>query len=200
MLAASERARSDISITNISPSRVRPQQADGEDELKKRQLMELAIINGTYRDSTIKTAAAGKHRLLINMRIGIASASMCAHGNRTRRPRAAHNRRRPAALCWHALNVSAMCARWVCVCVCVFVSQYARSPDVSEPGLFPSAPPPPAPAYSVQFRACNLSRTRRDIYNFFASRTFRCRVSALNQRRRSAAMMMFLGERLRLRF
>jgi len=26
--------------------------ADGEDELKKRQLMELAIINGTYRDST----------------------------------------------------------------------------------------------------------------------------------------------------
>jgi len=28
--------------------------ADGEDELKKRQLMELAIINGTYRDSSIK--------------------------------------------------------------------------------------------------------------------------------------------------
>ncbi|XP_037080001.1 protein quaking-B-like [Pollicipes pollicipes] len=26
--------------------------ADGEDELKKRQLMELAIINGTYRDSS----------------------------------------------------------------------------------------------------------------------------------------------------
>lgn len=26
-------------------------QAEGEDELKKRQLMELAIINGTYRDS-----------------------------------------------------------------------------------------------------------------------------------------------------
>jgi len=25
--------------------------AEGEDELKKRQLMELAIINGTYRDS-----------------------------------------------------------------------------------------------------------------------------------------------------
>lgn len=25
-------------------------QVDGEDELKKRQLMELAIINGTYRD------------------------------------------------------------------------------------------------------------------------------------------------------
>lgn len=34
------------------------QQADGEDELKKRQLMELAIINGTYRDSSAKAAAA----------------------------------------------------------------------------------------------------------------------------------------------
>ena len=34
------------------------QQADGEDELKKRQLMELAIINGTYRDSNTKVAAA----------------------------------------------------------------------------------------------------------------------------------------------
>ncbi|XP_056642714.1 protein held out wings isoform X2 [Diorhabda carinulata] len=32
-------------------------QADGEDELKKRQLMELAIINGTYRDSTTKVAS-----------------------------------------------------------------------------------------------------------------------------------------------
>ncbi|XP_076172228.1 protein held out wings isoform X3 [Ptiloglossa arizonensis] len=32
--------------------------ADGEDELKKRQLMELAIINGTYRDSNTKVAAA----------------------------------------------------------------------------------------------------------------------------------------------
>lgn len=31
-------------------------QADGEDELKKRQLMELAIINGTYRDSSSKNA------------------------------------------------------------------------------------------------------------------------------------------------
>lgn len=31
-------------------------QADGEDELKKRQLMELAIINGTYRDSSTKSA------------------------------------------------------------------------------------------------------------------------------------------------
>lgn len=31
-------------------------QADGEDELKKRQLMELAIINGTYRDSSSKVS------------------------------------------------------------------------------------------------------------------------------------------------
>ncbi|XP_043213586.1 protein held out wings-like isoform X2 [Amphibalanus amphitrite] len=30
--------------------------ADGEDELKKRQLMELAIINGTYRDSSTDAA------------------------------------------------------------------------------------------------------------------------------------------------
>lgn len=29
---------------------------EGEDELKKRQLMELAIINGTYRDSNAKIA------------------------------------------------------------------------------------------------------------------------------------------------
>ena len=41
-------------------------QADGEDELKKRQLMELAIINGTYRDSESMRAlaAAGKSLLL----------------------------------------------------------------------------------------------------------------------------------------
>lgn len=38
------------------------QQADGEDELKKRQLMELAIINGTYRDSSSKSnSATGNH-------------------------------------------------------------------------------------------------------------------------------------------
>lgn len=34
--------------------------ADGEDELKKRQLMELAIINGTYRDSNAKAVAVGE--------------------------------------------------------------------------------------------------------------------------------------------
>uniref|UniRef100_A0A1B0BSX7 K Homology domain-containing protein n=1 Tax=Glossina palpalis gambiensis TaxID=67801 RepID=A0A1B0BSX7_9MUSC len=33
-------------------------QAEGEDELKKRQLMELAIINGTYRDTTSAKNAA----------------------------------------------------------------------------------------------------------------------------------------------
>lgn len=36
------------------------QQAEGEDELKKRQLMELAIINGTYRDSSMKISSTGK--------------------------------------------------------------------------------------------------------------------------------------------
>lgn len=36
------------------------QQAEGEDELKKRQLMELAIINGTYRDSSSK-ASSGEY-------------------------------------------------------------------------------------------------------------------------------------------
>uniref|UniRef100_A0A4D5R968 Protein held out wings n=1 Tax=Scolopendra viridis TaxID=118503 RepID=A0A4D5R968_SCOVI len=38
--------------------------ADGEDELKKRQLMELAIINGTYRDSSAKNAVLETPRLL----------------------------------------------------------------------------------------------------------------------------------------
>ena len=34
-----------------------PFQSEGEDELKKRQLMELAIINGTYRDSQSKNSS-----------------------------------------------------------------------------------------------------------------------------------------------
>lgn len=42
------------------------QQAEGEDELKKRQLMELAIINGTYRDSSTKAAATGNQSLSCN--------------------------------------------------------------------------------------------------------------------------------------
>jgi len=33
--------------------------SEGEDELKKRQLMELAIINGTYRDSQSKNSSPG---------------------------------------------------------------------------------------------------------------------------------------------
>jgi len=33
--------------------------SEGEDELKKRQLMELAIINGTYRDSASKNSSPG---------------------------------------------------------------------------------------------------------------------------------------------
>jgi len=32
-------------------------QPDGEDDLKRRQLMELAIINGTYRDTATGVAA-----------------------------------------------------------------------------------------------------------------------------------------------
>ena len=32
-------------------------QTEGEDELKKRQLMELAIMNGTYRDSQSKNSS-----------------------------------------------------------------------------------------------------------------------------------------------
>ncbi|MEQ2160780.1 hypothetical protein GOODEAATRI_002893 [Goodea atripinnis] len=38
--------------------------AEGEDNLKKMQLMELAILNGTYRDANVKTR---KHDLIVNM-------------------------------------------------------------------------------------------------------------------------------------
>ena len=38
-------------------------QSDGEDELKKRQLMELAIINGTYRDSSSKNSSRKSQNL-----------------------------------------------------------------------------------------------------------------------------------------
>lgn len=34
-------------------------QAEGEDSLKKMQLMELAILNGTYRDANIKSRKSG---------------------------------------------------------------------------------------------------------------------------------------------
>lgn len=39
-------------------------QAEGEDNLKKMQLMELAILNGTYRDANVKTR---KDDIIINM-------------------------------------------------------------------------------------------------------------------------------------
>lgn len=51
---------SKIGIHNSIDYCMQLQQAEGEDELKKRQLMELAIINGTYRDSSTKIAATGK--------------------------------------------------------------------------------------------------------------------------------------------
>ncbi|XP_033226106.1 protein held out wings isoform X2 [Belonocnema kinseyi] len=55
-------------------------QADGEDELKKRQLMELAIINGTYRDSNTKVAAAavmGYHLEATPMRCSAFDIAAC---------------------------------------------------------------------------------------------------------------------------
>lgn len=41
-------------------------QAEGEDSLKKMQLMELAILNGTYRDANVKSRKNDiiKHRLV----------------------------------------------------------------------------------------------------------------------------------------
>ena len=39
-----------------------PLQTEGEDELKKRQLMELAIMNGTYRDSQSKNSSRKSFR------------------------------------------------------------------------------------------------------------------------------------------
>lgn len=39
---------------------VSPVQAEGEDSLKKMQLMELAILNGTYRDANIKSRKSGR--------------------------------------------------------------------------------------------------------------------------------------------
>lgn len=62
-------------------------QPDGEDDLKKRQLMELAIINGTYRDtSKPATSQAGsgqssstrKSRPLGQRPLAIHASSVCA--------------------------------------------------------------------------------------------------------------------------
>ncbi|KPP78876.1 hypothetical protein Z043_101587, partial [Scleropages formosus] len=38
--------------------------AEGEDSLKKMQLMELAILNGTYRDANIKSPTAQAPRII----------------------------------------------------------------------------------------------------------------------------------------
>jgi protein quaking len=55
---------------------------DGEDELKKRQLMELAIINGTYRDSSARTGGDNESARLmaspISMQMPRGAASMGA--------------------------------------------------------------------------------------------------------------------------
>lgn len=57
--------------------------ADGEDELKKRQLMELAIINGTYRDSNTKALAAADEEW---RRMALAAAACAAETQRLMSP------------------------------------------------------------------------------------------------------------------
>ncbi|RWS12440.1 Protein held out wing-like protein [Dinothrombium tinctorium] len=47
---------------------------DGEDELKKRQLMELAIINGTYRDSSSKSCLETEHMKLIAPQVALTTS------------------------------------------------------------------------------------------------------------------------------
>lgn len=41
-------------------------QPEGEDDLKKMQLMELAILNGTYRDAKLPITIAGVARKLLD--------------------------------------------------------------------------------------------------------------------------------------
>lgn len=48
-------------------SRTNVHQTEGEDELKKRQLMELAIINGTYRDSSSKSITSSVYPYLFSL-------------------------------------------------------------------------------------------------------------------------------------
>ncbi|KPP62713.1 hypothetical protein Z043_119085 [Scleropages formosus] len=51
--------------TSTSPSCMHTRQsivAEGEDNLKKMQLMELAILNGTYRDTNVKTRECLRNR------------------------------------------------------------------------------------------------------------------------------------------
>lgn len=49
---SSTQVTSYLPVSNPKPCTRLFLQPDGEDDLKKRQLMELAIINGTYRDTT----------------------------------------------------------------------------------------------------------------------------------------------------
>lgn len=51
----------DTQTIRLTLQHERIQQVDGEDELKKRQLMELAIINGTYRDCNCKYGLCAHH-------------------------------------------------------------------------------------------------------------------------------------------
>lgn len=53
--ALCSRAESQFSVRDADVLLVVFPQAEGEDNLKKMQLMELAILNGTYRDNNIKT-------------------------------------------------------------------------------------------------------------------------------------------------
>ncbi|XP_037975938.1 protein held out wings isoform X2 [Plutella xylostella] len=61
-------------------------QADGEDELKKRQLMELAIINGTYRDSSAKAVPVNGQCLITDEEWRRLAASAAAETQRLLNP------------------------------------------------------------------------------------------------------------------
>lgn len=57
-------------------------QPDGEDDLKKRQLMELAIINGTYRDtSKPPTTQAGGQSSTSTRKSGSSRCPLATHAS-----------------------------------------------------------------------------------------------------------------------
>jgi len=58
-------------------------QPDGEDDLKRRQLMELAIINGTYRDTVTAgaSAAVGTASVFTALPVPISRKSRCIRGD-----------------------------------------------------------------------------------------------------------------------
>jgi len=59
-------------------------QPDGEDDLKRRQLMELAIINGTYRDTVTagtSAAAVGPASVFTALPVPISRKSRCIRSN-----------------------------------------------------------------------------------------------------------------------